>query len=167
MVKRPTHNRFIEGSIPSAPTTILNNMKLNKECPFLEYDSIYLNFHKGMRRWQVCLVSKTKRRTILYSKYLMSVKMKRVLSRDEEVDHIDNDKENDDIENLEIVSRPENKKKYDSSRSRMLVNLKCPACGKTFSKERRQTHLVKGGNPTNCSKACGIMSMRINRIMRS
>lgn len=61
----------------------------------------------------VCLFnSKKERTTISYARYLMSVKLNRFLDRNEEVDHIDNDKTNDSIENLQILSSKENKEKF-------------------------------------------------------
>lgn len=41
---------------------------------------------------------------ISYSRYLMCVKEGRILSKNEEVDHIDNNKTNDDPSNLQIIT---------------------------------------------------------------
>ena len=48
-----------------------------------------------------------------YARYLMAVKLGRFLTSDEQVDHIDNDRTNDVIENLQILTQEENIKKYN------------------------------------------------------
>ena len=110
-----------------------------------------------MQRWQVAMRHKTTgaRRTILYSKFLMSVHCGRLLGRDEEVDHLDGNRLNDTIENLEVVTRRENLARQAANRTRSMVVLTCPRCQKEFARERRQTHIVKGGNPSCCSRHCG------------
>ena len=99
----------------------------------------YKQFHKKMGRWQVHLVDKTplKRRTsITYAKYLMSIKEGRILTREEEVDHINGDKSDDRIENLQILSKEENRKKQSiQCGGRKAVELTCPYCGIVFVKE--------------------------------
>lgn len=55
---------------------------------------------------------KKKMERMLYSRYLMSVKLGRRLLPSETVDHIDDDKANDSIDNLQILSLGENQKKY-------------------------------------------------------
>lgn len=35
-----------------------------------------------------------------------------------------------------------------------MVDLVCPVCQKRFSREKRQTHFVKGGSHTFCSRPC-------------
>lgn len=95
------------------------------------------------------------RRTILYSKFLMSVKMGRLLDRDEEVDHVNGNKADDALDNLEVVTRAENRRRQNKMRHRTMVSLICPACGVAFSRPRNNTHLVKGGSPSCCSRSCG------------
>ena len=131
-------------------------MRLPEQNPF-EGLVAYKLFHKKMGRWQVCLWNPVtnKRRTLLFSKYVMSVKMGRVLSKDEQVDHVDGDRTNDDIDNLEIVTSKENRRRWcESCTGPTMITLECPHCRKTFTKERRQTHLVKGGARTFCSRSC-------------
>jgi HNH endonuclease len=130
-------------------------MKLPSTSPFQDFTA-YLNFHKRMGRWQVCLVGGGRRKTILYSKYLMGVSIGRELTKDQEVDHVDGDKTNDSIDNLEIVSREENTKRDISRRSRAMVSLICPSCKKAFSREKRLTHIGTITRPiTTCSRKCG------------
>ena len=53
-----------------------------------------------------------------YARYLMAVKLKRFLNKNEQVDHIDNDKTNDTIENLQILTQKENINKYQETLQR-------------------------------------------------
>lgn len=131
-------------------------MKIENKAPFEEW-ICYLNLHPKMGRWQVCLYNPdtSKHRTILYSKFKMSVKLGRVLRRDEEVDHKDGDKSNDADDNLQILTRENHVWKTNLSKYRKMVTLICPYCSSQFTIERRQTHLIRGGNPTCCSRPCG------------
>jgi len=53
-----------------------------------------------------------KKTSMNYARYLMCLKENRLLSSDEEVDHIDENPLNDSIDNLQILSKPENHKKH-------------------------------------------------------
>jgi hypothetical protein len=132
-------------------------VKIITEAPFAEFDG-YEVFHTRMGRGQVCLRNpKTgARKTLLRSKYRMSVHIGRILEAHEQVDHVDGNRGNDDLYNLEIVSRLENLRRYASGLSRTLVTLVCPYCEKPFTREKRQTHLGKGkpDGQTHCSRAC-------------
>jgi plasmid replication initiation protein len=132
-------------------------MPSQAEHPFEEY-KLYAVFHKKMKRKMACLVSKENRTTISYARYLMSVHLGRKLTKIETVDHIDGDTLNDSLENLQILSNEDNIKK--SARGKTMVTLKCPVCSNLFTKEKRQTHLVKGGNPTCCSRNCSYEKQR-------
>jgi predicted nucleic-acid-binding Zn-ribbon protein len=112
---------------------------------------------------QVCLVHKKtrKRKTLLYSKFIMSIKLGRLLSKDEEVDHKDDYKSNDSIDNLRIVTRGENKNKFFKTLKKTIVELTCPECGNNFTREKRQTHLTKGGTRTFCSRDCVNKNMMV------
>jgi hypothetical protein len=68
----------------------------------------------------------------------MSIKEGRILESHEEVDHLDGDKTNDRIENLEIVTRKENKRRYANTQTRQMITLTCIQCNATFERERRQ-----------------------------
>ena len=129
----------------------------NGTFPYSEY-KVYLVYHKKMKRWMACLVNATtkERHTISHARYVMSVKAKRILEKDEHVDHIDGDKLNNSISNLQILKMSEHNKKsaQESSRKRWMVEIKCPSCGRIFKRSKRQTHLVKGGNYTACSRKC-------------
>ena len=75
-------------------------------------------------------------------------------NNEEHVDHIDNNKMNDDINNLQILSIKENNVKAAKIKGKRIIVLKCPNCGKIFEKSKRETHLVKSGKYTGCSRKC-------------
>ena len=133
-------------------------MRLKDVEVFKDY-SCYKNYHKGMNRWQVCLVKKgdrNNRKTILYSKYVMSIEVGRILTSEEEVDHVDGDKTNDCLSNLEIVTREENvRRRYEKNKAKT-VEVECPECGLVFERLFKNTHLApyRKTTMTFCSRKC-------------
>lgn len=137
-------------------------MKITSPELFNEY-TCYKVFHKKMGRWQICLVhNETKRKkTLLYSKFLMSCHVNRLLRRDEEVDHINHDKSDDRIENLQILTKHENLQKQASTMTKRMISLECPECRKIFTRSFWQTHHGKAaGLRTFCSRQCSYDFMR-------
>ena len=131
-------------------------MKIKSEFPFNDYSS-YLVINPE-NRMNVCLIHNVtkKRTTTSYARYLMSVKEKRFLNQNEQVDHIDGDKTNDSIENLQILSAKENTIKHTVQKNitLKLVELKCPNCNTNFIKPLNNSFLQKGGKFSCCSKKC-------------
>ena len=78
-----------------------------------KWDAAYVVHHKKEnRRYVILRNSKTdKRTTIQYAKYLMCIKLGRLLNANEQVDHIDGDKMNDSIDNLQVLKREDHLKK--------------------------------------------------------
>ncbi len=124
----------------SNPIGSTNFMIIELESPFKEL------YNKGY------IVTKS------LARYQMSVKLGRILAKEETVDHIDGDKTNDQIGNLQILTMQENIRKSASGRS--MVTLICPHCYNPFTREVRQTHLVKGGTQTFCSRHCSAVYYR-------
>lgn len=88
--------------------------------PFTEkWDSAYLVFSKREgRRVVVLRNTSTKAMTsTAYARYLLSVKIGRILRKNEQVDHIDGDKSNDVIDNLQLLTVEEHQRKTSSERS--------------------------------------------------
>lgn len=75
------------------------------------------------------------RRTKSYPRYLMEQHLGRELEEWETVDHIDEDFTNDDISNLQILSRTENVLKSAAFRPAETAWFVCPCCEKDFEKE--------------------------------
>lgn len=139
-------------------------MRIPAPAPFEEY-AAYKVFHRKMGRWQVCLVPLAggKRTTVLYSKFVMSVALGRALTSDEEVDHVDGDKANDALSNLEVVTRRENRRRYSRANPGIVLKLKCAYCGCSFNRRRNQTSYAKPGQIADyCSRRCvGLMNLGI------
>lgn len=140
-----------------APSPKAERKRVSAEFPYDNY-YIYIVHHEKENRRYAVLISKedhNKRTTVSYARYLLSVKLGRKLEKWEQVDHIDNDKTNDVIENLQILTVRENNQKEAKRKGRKMVLLKCPMCKVEFSKRRGQSPLVKSkGNYTCCCKEC-------------
>lgn len=125
-------------------------MKIILEYPFnQDFKSGYVNINKEPRR--VCLLVRydgTKTSTS-FARYMMCCKLKRYLTADEHVDHIDNDKMNDVIDNLQILTPIENTQK--SKKQLSLNTFTCPVCNIIFQLPLQRSHKIQ---PT-CSRRCG------------
>lgn len=118
--------------------------------------TVYKRLDKRQNRFMVMLYDKTTkhRTTMSYARYLMVKKLGRPLDKDlETVDHINGDTLDDRLENLQLLTRQENILK--SVKPAKLIELICPVCKIKFHRRRGQTHLVKGGDSTCCSRRCG------------
>jgi hypothetical protein len=98
------------------------------------------------------------RTTQLYSNYLMEQKLGRKLDFDETVDHIDNDPTNDNLSNLQILSRSANAAKWhvDTGNTIEYVMLDCLHCGEEFQKEARneRRRIKQNKRGPYCGKSC-------------
>lgn len=83
--------------------------------------------------------------------------MGRYLLDDEHVDHIDNNKKNDEISNLQILTQKQNNEKEASLRKKAKVVVVCDFCLESFEKEPRQMHKKNKNN--YCSRTCFHRSM--------
>lgn len=123
-----------------------------------DYKAGYLNINKEPRR-VVMLVRKDGSMTSTsYARYLMTCHLQRYLLPQEHVDHIDNDKMNDVISNLQVLSQRDNQLKYnkDLGISKEYITLECPICGEIFTREARQIRpKIKAGKTPTCSRQCG------------
>lgn len=133
------------------------SQKFNGQYPFDEY-IVYVVYHsKEKRRYAILYpIDKNKKmRSMSYARYLMSVKEGRILHKEEQVDHIDNDSMNDDINNLQILTPQENRMKYAKTVTKAYVTLKCPICGKIFTKDKNHVSIFySNAKFTACSHEC-------------
>jgi hypothetical protein len=90
------------------------------------------------------------------ARYILSTSLKRLLRKDEHVDHIDNDPINDRLENLQVLTSAENLAKQAALLSVKKVFIICPACGTVFIRVHGNTALVscKKGTIHCCSRRC-------------
>lgn len=115
------------------------------------YDTAYLFVNKEPRRSVVLHGNGDKKAlTMSYAKYLYTSHHKCDILEGYEIDHINNDKLDDRIENLQILSKKENIRK--SHPTKKMVEIICPVCGKTFMFEAH--NLSTHPNPC-CSRRCG------------
>lgn len=126
--------------------------------PFDNYHG-YKQVHSNGRTYVYLWNRKTdKRKLISLARYRMSVKLGRFLSRHEHVDHKDEDKTNDRIKNLQILTPAQNNRKTVAlnGRAQRQVTLRCPICKIKFCRleHRVKTKIARGHKPT-CSRSCG------------
>lgn len=119
---------------------------------------------KKEQRWSICLYSADKnkpRKTTSYSRYLMEVHLNRFLTAEETVDHINDIKTDDRIENLQILSLSENVKK--SAKKSPITNLICENCKKGFERATRKVKSKPKSLPF-CSKNCAYQYFSKSKI---
>lgn len=136
-------------------------MILSLESPFKEvWRKGYLRKGKDGRK-RVDLVSwPHARTTVSYARYLLSVKLGRLLTENEEADHIDQDKTNDSLENLQVLTIDEHKAKTKEELSGLtMVACTCPFCGAEFERRLGQTGRYKN---TFCSRSCNVKFSQAN-----
>ncbi len=81
------------------------------------------------------------------------------------VHHKDEDKRHNVFDNFELLTNEEHGKLHGAEKTREYIRFKCPACDAIFVREKRNSHLSKGGRYSVCSKVCrGVMS-GTNRIV--
>lgn len=136
--------------------------RVRAEFPYEDY-WLYIVFHRKENRRMANLIridDIKQRKTLSYARYLMSVDKKRYLTEDEEVDHINNDKTNDELSNLQILSKEDNLKKQELYRATYsqpkTMKLVCPVCGINFDYPTRnfKHHTKNGRTRFNCSRKC-------------
>lgn len=132
-------------------------MKIELEYPYTTKYKAGYTVTNGENRKHVCLIGHDgSRTTTAYARYLMSVANGRFLSELEEVDHIDHDKTNDALENLQILSSSENREKARRFKGRKVTEIECPECHMVFIRRSGNTQAVEcnRGRVTLCSKKC-------------
>lgn len=134
-------------------------MKLDLQKPYSDNWRLgYLVINKEQRKTVILYNNPKDRSSVSYARYLMAVHLGRMLTDNEHVDHINNDRTDDRLENLQILSQAENNRK--SSPIKEFFTLKCDYCGIKFTRERRQMH---GKHKTTCcSRKCSV-ALRFNK----
>ncbi|MCQ2754454.1 MAG: HNH endonuclease [bacterium] len=115
------------------------------------FDVVYININKEPRRVATLRNSKTKEmRSMSYAKYLFTSFHCCDINQGDEIDHINNDKMDDRIENLQVISKGNNIRK--SHVNKKMIERECPICHKTF--QFPLSNLKSHPNPC-CSRKCG------------
>ena len=110
---------------------------------------------KDGRKHVIIIYENGERRTVSYPKYLMEIRLGRILNPlTETIDHIDRNFNNNDFENLRIISL---QKHIIEDKIRVKkVDMKCVWCGKIFKKDPRNFLRCKkeGKAGPFCSRKC-------------
>lgn len=87
-------------------------MKIDLQYPYSEdWRMGYLVTNPEGRRTVILFNSQESRSSTQYARYLCAVRLGRYLSESETADHIDGDKTNDSMENLQVITLSENIRK--------------------------------------------------------
>lgn len=139
-------------------------MKICLEYPYsADWERGYLQVNGDGRQTVILFNSSKERSSTAYARYLMAVHLGRYLSKDEEVDHIDCNKCNDDLSNLQLLSIDKHRAKTIQERAVLPTTFVCAYCGSTFTRAKNRI------NPATkyCSKHCtGKMSSKGNESLQ-
>lgn len=91
---------------------------------------------------------------VLYHRVVVENFLGRLLNSNEVVHHINGNKKDNRIENLQVCDFKQHVKSHKLKEGRKTVVLKCPSCGVEFHRNLNQTHLNKLSQWTACSKKC-------------
>lgn len=114
------------------------------------YISAYLSVNKEPRRVCTLRMPDGSMTSMSYAKYLYTIYYCCDVPNGDHVDHINGDKLDDRIENLQVISGRYNRQK-DHKHKEMVICV-CPVCGVEFLFEKR--NLPFKHNPC-CSRRCG------------
>ena len=91
---------------------------------------------------------------VLHHRIIMENHLNRLLNANEVVHHINGDKKDNRIENLEVMTRSEHTRNHQLVKGSKWLILRCPQCKNIFHRARNQTHIIKKCSYTCCSKIC-------------
>lgn len=111
---------------------------------------VYVNTNKEPRRVATMKYANGEVHSMSYTKYIYTSYYKCDIAKGDEVDHINNDKMDDRIENLQVISKRQNNSKKKQCKT--FVEIICPVCGNKFIFDKR--NLSTHPNPC-CSRRCG------------
>lgn len=114
------------------------------------YETLYVATNKEPRRVATLRKPDGSMTSMSYAKYLYTSHYETEVPKGDEVDHINGDRMDDRIENLQVISGTYNRQKNHKVKEMLL--LKCPVCETEFlfPKGNLSTH----PNPC-CSRKCG------------
>lgn len=115
------------------------------------FDIVYVAINKEPRRVATLRKYATKEMiSMSYAKYLYTSHYKCEIIKGNEIDHINGNKLDDRIENLQVVSKKYNIQK--DHKHKEMIELECPVCHTKFLFEKRN---LKFKNNPCCSRRCG------------
>lgn len=112
----------------------------------------------------------TKNGYVLHHRVVMENHLGRLLNADEVVHHINQNKFDNRIENLEVMKRTVHSKKHMLKHGRKWALLKCPVCNKVFDMPFNETVYQRYPNDNTkvqcCSRTCGCKIGRMKQLNR-
>ena len=99
---------------------------------------------------------RTKRGYVLLHRIIMEIYLGRLLENDEIVHHVDYNKVNNKLSNLELMLYTEHIKLHMKDKTRKYVILKCPWCNNEFELSHNNSYLSKKSKYSCncCSNSC-------------
>lgn len=141
--------------------------KINLEYPYCnDWKYGYVVTNRQNRKTLILWNSSKNRSSTQYARYLLATNLGRYLTPTETVDHIDGDKTNNDISNLQILSRGDNIRK---SQKLPLYETVCYICGKKFYKARNLSKANKeklDRGELTCSRQCGYKKTSLSLLKK-
>lgn len=114
------------------------------------FSVVYINVNKEPRRVATLRKPNGEMTSMSYAKYLYTSHYCCDVPKGDQVDHINGDKMDDRLENLQVISGKYNKIKDHKHRTMVLIT--CPVCKENFLFPKR--NLSTRPNPC-CSRHCG------------
>ena len=92
--------------------------------------------------------------SVLEHRVVMENYLGRLLNSDEIVHHLDGNKKNNVIENLQVLSCNEHSHLHGIRVGHKMAKLKCPYCKKIFTKSIFNTYMYRKQSKLNCTFCC-------------
>lgn len=150
----------VGGSSPPLDTNMKE--KISKYYEGKGFYAVYVAINKEPRRVATLRRPDGSMTSMSYAKYLYTSYYEVDVDPLDNIDHINGDKMDDRIENLQVISGEYNRQK--DHKTKVMVILQCPICGKEFFFEKR--NLSSHPNPC-CSRRCGGIKSHITLKLKN